>query len=318
MSRNGIRRQRSQNVMTLVWTTAAQQGIRLFRDTLAEGLEWLRSSDPEPGAASRHRSTAADQLLSTSSEVLFLTRGNDLGRIAAWQLAATFPGLKIIVEQPVARSRLLRRRLKRLGPLHVAGQMAFMAFARTLHYGSRGRIAEILAQYRLEPRWPEGCERIEVASVNSPECIAAIERLKPRVVLVLGTRIIDRKTLAAITAPLINYHAGITPKYRGIHGGYWAKAEGDLENFGVTVHIVDPGIDTGSVLYQARLTPTTADNYATFPYLQLAAVLPLIERAARDALAGKLNPQSVSLPSRLWSHPTIWSYIAAGLRRGAW
>jgi folate-dependent phosphoribosylglycinamide formyltransferase PurN len=84
------------------------------------------------------------------------------------------------------------------------------------------------------------------------------------------------------------------------------------------VHLVDPGIDTGAVLYQARLVPTAQDNYATFPYLQLAAVLPLMEQAARDALAGKLSPQTVDLPSRLWSHPTLWSYVAAGLRKGAW
>lgn len=256
--------------------------------------------------------------MSPTTDVLFLTSGNDLGRIAARRLAAVFPDLKIVVEQPLARSTLLRGRVRRLGPLQVAGQVAFMGFARVLQWGSRPRIAELLEQHRLEPSWPEGSERIEVPSVNSPECIAAIERFKPRVILVLGTRIVDRKTLAAIKAPLINYHAGITPKYRGIHGGYWAKAEGDLENFGVTVHLVDPGIDTGAVLYQARLTPTAADNYATFPYLQLAAVLPLIEQAARDALAGKLNPQTVSLPSRLWSHPTIWSYLAAALRRGAW
>jgi folate-dependent phosphoribosylglycinamide formyltransferase PurN len=256
--------------------------------------------------------------LTQPTEVVFLTSGNDLGRIAARRLAATFPNLKIIVEEPLARSVLARRRIKRFGVLHVAGQMAFAVLARALYHASRGRIAEILRQHRLEPSWPDGCERIEVPSVNSPECIAAIERLDPRVILLLGTRIIDRPTLAAIKAPLINYHAGITPKYRGIHGGYWAKAEGDLENFGVTVHLVDPGIDTGAVLYQARLMPTDVDNYATFPYLQLAAVLPLIEQAARDALAGKVAPQTVNLPSRLWSHPTIWGYVAAGLRRGAW
>jgi folate-dependent phosphoribosylglycinamide formyltransferase PurN len=256
--------------------------------------------------------------LSQSTEVVFLTSGNELGRIAARRLAAAFPDLKIIVEQPVPRSALLQRRIKRLGLLHVAGQLAFGVLARGLYYASGRRIGEILQQNRLEARWPDGCERIEVASVNSPECIACLERLNPRVILLLGTRIIDRTTLAAIKAPLINYHAGITPKYRGIHGGYWAKAESDLENFGVTVHLVDPGIDTGAVLYQARLKPTDADNYATFPYLQLAAVLPLIEQAARDALAGALKPQSVDLPSRLWSHPTIWSYVAGGLRRGAW
>jgi formyl transferase-like protein len=256
--------------------------------------------------------------LTQATEVVFLTSGNDLGRIAARRLAAAFPGLKIIVEQPVARSVMLRGRLKRLGALHVAGQMAFALMARGLSYASRWRIGEILQQNRLEPRWPDGCERIAVPSVNSPECVAAIGRLDPHVILLLGTRIIDRKTLAAIKAPLINYHAGITPKYRGIHGGYWAKAQGDLENFGVTVHLVDTGIDTGAVLYQARPMPTAADNYATFPYLQLAAVLPLMEQAARDALAGKLAPQTVDLPSRLWSHPTIWGYVAAGLRRGAW
>jgi folate-dependent phosphoribosylglycinamide formyltransferase PurN len=256
--------------------------------------------------------------LTQSTEVVFLTCGNDLGKIAAHQLAAAFPGLKIVVEPPVPRSVLARRRIKRLGILHVAGQTAFALLARGLYHASRRRIAAILQQHRLEPRWPEGSERFEVPSVNSPECVACLDRLDPRVILLLGTRIIDRATLAAVKAPLINYHAGITPKYRGIHGGYWAKAEGDLDNFGVTVHLVDAGIDTGAVLYQARLKPTPADNYATFPYLQLAAVLPLMEQAARDALAGKLTSQTVNLPSRLWSHPTLWAYVAGGLRRGAW
>jgi folate-dependent phosphoribosylglycinamide formyltransferase PurN len=251
-------------------------------------------------------------------EVVFLTCGNDLGRIAARRLAAAFPGVKIVVEQPISRSELIRRRIKHLGLLRVAGQVAFIPFSRILAFMSRRRIAAILRQYQLEARWPDGCERIDVPSANSPDCVASLARLDPGVILLLGTRIIERATLAAIKVPIINYHAGITPKYRGIHGGYWAKAEGDLANFGVTVHLVDPGIDTGAVLYQARLTPTAQDNYATFPYLQLAAALPLMERAARDALAGTLKPQTVDLPSRLWSHPTIWGYLARALRKCAW
>ena len=252
------------------------------------------------------------------TEVVFLTSGNDLGRIAARRLAAAFPDVRIIVERPVARAKLIRGRIKRLGILRVAGQLAFVAFSRLLAFASQSRIAAILRENDLDPRWPENCERIDVPSVNSPEGLAHLARLDPRVILVLGTRIIDRATLAAIKVPVINYHAGITPKYRGIHGGYWAKAEGDLGNFGVTLHLVDPGIDTGAVLYQARLTPGPHDNYTTFPYLQLAAVLPLMEQAARDALAGALKPQTVDLPSRLWSHPTIWGYVAKGLSKGAW
>ncbi len=253
-----------------------------------------------------------------TGQVILLGIDSDLCRIAARSLAAQFPDLKIVIEANISRALLLRRRIARLGLIHVAGQLAFMSLARLLRFTSQSRIAEILKDARLEPRWPEGCELIEVPSVNSDECIALLQRLAPKVVLVVGTRIISRKVLSTVAVPFINYHDGITPKYRGIHGGYWAKVEGDMENFGVTVHLVDPGIDTGAVLYQAKLKPASNDNYATFAYLQLAAALPLIARAATDAIEGRLQPKNVDLPSRLWSHPTLWGYVWAGLKCGAW
>jgi folate-dependent phosphoribosylglycinamide formyltransferase PurN len=253
-----------------------------------------------------------------AGEVVLLVVDNGLCRIAARRLAARFPGLEIIVEQQVPRLSLVRGRLKRFGLAHTAGQLAFILFSRILRRAAAGRIAEIIAAEGLDPRWPNGTELIEVTSVNAPEAIARLRQLQPKVVLVVGTRIISRTVLASVAAPFINYHDGITPKYRGIHGGYWANAQGDLANFGVTVHLVDPGIDTGAVLYQARPKPSARDNYATFSYLQIAAALPLLERAAEDALRGTLTPQTVDLPSLLWSHPTLWGYLATGLRRGAW
>jgi hypothetical protein len=252
------------------------------------------------------------------AQVVLLTSNNDLCRIATRFLAARFPGLSVVVESRVSRLSLLRRRIKRLGLVQVCGQLAFLLFAGLLRRASQQRIANIFDSFRLEPQWPQGQHLIKVPSVNSPECMAHLQRLKPQVVLVVGTRIIGREVLSTVRAPFINYHAGITPKYRGTHGGYWAIAEGDPANFGVTVHLVDPGIDTGSVLYQSRLAPAAKDNYASFPYLQIAAALPLLERAARDAMGGTLAPRKVDLPSRLWSHPTLWGYVAAGLRRRAW
>jgi hypothetical protein len=250
--------------------------------------------------------------------VALLVVDNALCRIAAHSLAARFPDLVVIVEDHVSPVSRVRGRIKRFGLIQVAGQLAFIAFSRILRRAAAGRIAQIIAGEGLEPHWPSGAELIKVTSVNGLEAIAHLHRLAPKVVLVVGTRIISRKVLSSIPAPFINYHDGITPKYRGIHGGYWAKAQGDLDNFGVTVHLVDPGIDTGDVLYQARLEPSAGDNYATFSYLQIAAALPLLERAAHDAIAGKLTTQKVDLPSLLWSHPTLWAYVATGLGRGAW
>jgi methionyl-tRNA formyltransferase len=193
-----------------------------------------------------------------------------------------------------------------------------MLFQRIQQKRSRSRIAEIVRRADLDARGPDEAQIIRVPSVNSPACIRHLQQLQPRAILVVGTRIIVGDVLHSVDAPFINYHAGVTPKYRGVHGGYWAKAEGDDGNFGVTVHLVDEGIDTGAVLYQARLAASTADNYSTYPYLQLAAALPLLERSARDAIAGTLRPQRVDLPSRQWSHPTLWAYVQTGLRRGVW
>ena len=253
-----------------------------------------------------------------SDRLVLLTADGCSGRIAANFLCRHFPALTVIVERPVSRAELLRRRLRRLGWLTVAGQLAFMAFARAQDRLSRRRIAEIKRQAGLDDRLPAGVPVIHVASVNAAECVARLAALNPAVVLVVGTRIIEVTVLRALGVPFINYHAGITPKYRGVHGGYWALAQGDRENCGVTVHLIDPGIDTGGVLYQTRIAPAAADNFSTYPYLQLAAALPLLAQAARDAIAGKLQVRPIDLPSRLWSHPTIWSYLANAIRRGVW
>jgi phosphoribosylglycinamide formyltransferase 1 len=155
-----------------------------------------------------------------AGDVVLLVVDNSLCRIAARRLAERFPDLTIIVEQHVPRLNLIRSRIRRFGLFHTVGQVAFILYSRLVRRTAAGRIAEIIAASGLEARWPDGVERIEVTSVNAPDTIARLQKLHPKVVLVVGTRIISRKVLAAVDVPFINYHDGITPKYRGIHGGY--------------------------------------------------------------------------------------------------
>jgi folate-dependent phosphoribosylglycinamide formyltransferase PurN len=251
-------------------------------------------------------------------KLALLTCDAESGRIAAHYLADRFGALSVVVEQPVARTVLLRRRLRRLGSREVAGQVAFMLLQRVQERRLQGRIAEIKREFHLVDRWPESGSITHVSSVNAPQCVAFLNQLQPAVVMVMGTRLIEPAVLHGVGVPFINYHAGITPKYRGVHGGYWALAQDDSAHCGVTVHLIDAGIDTGPVLYQQGISPTARDNFSTYPYLQLAAALPLLEKAARDALTGTLATHPVDLPSRLWSHPTIWRYLATGLRHGVW
>ena len=149
-------------------------------------------------------------------------------------------------------------------------------------------------------------------------CRRALQLLAPRAVAIYGTRIISQRTLDAVDAPFINYHAGINPKYRGQHPAYWARVEGDDENAGVTVHLVDKGVDTGEVIYQQQVEFAARDNIATYQYVQLATGMVLLSRVIRDVLKGRLQTRRVALPSKLWFPPTIWQYVWNGTMKGVW
>src|SRR5207245_4090291 len=141
------------------------------------------------------------------------------------------------------------RRLKRLGVGKVVGQLLFAAGVLPfVSYRSRRRLQEITSSNGLDiSEIPHPC-LIDVPSINSDVAIRELQRLSPRVVVVNGTRIIQAKVLQSVNAIFLNTHAGITPMYRGVHGGYWALASGDPANCGVTVHKVDSGIDTGAII----------------------------------------------------------------------
>ena len=60
----------------------------------------------------------------------------------------------------------------------------------------------------------------------------------------------------------INCHAGKLPFYRGRNILNWALIN-DENEFGITVHYVDEGIDTGDILLQRCFPITDEDNYST-------------------------------------------------------
>jgi folate-dependent phosphoribosylglycinamide formyltransferase PurN len=244
-------------------------------------------------------------------QVVLLTRDGPLSGVVWRALRHRWPSLHAVVEAPLSRGRLIRRRLTTLGPVTVAGQVAFAGLvAPLLRRRGAPRIRRILAEHRLE-QGAVGEPATRVASVNTPEARAALRALAPDVVVVHGTGILTDETLRCVSAPFINMHTGITPFCRGVHGGYWALADGRADLAGVTVHLVDRGIDTGPVLAQAIIQIGPDDSYATYPALQTAAGLPLLVDAVERALAGTLAPRAplASAPSRLRTHPTLWGYL---------
>lgn len=73
----------------------------------------------------------------------------------------------------------------------------------------------------------------------------------------------------------INCHAGMLPFYRGRNILNWALIN-DEKYFGITVHFIDEGIDTGDIILQRQYPITDEDSYNTLlqrAYIDCAIIL---------------------------------------------
>ena len=250
-------------------------------------------------------------------KIVMLVGSNESSRIFYNGLKDSFDIDRVIMETPVAKKDFLKKRINRLGYWTVIGQVLFqLLIVKMLRRFSKDRIREICRSGGLSGAEVTADKLVHVPSVNSDACQVMLQEIKPDIVVVNGTRIISRKILNGIDAIFINTHSGNTPKYRGVHGGYWSLASNDAAHCGVTVHLVDPGIDTGGVLYQQNIKITELDNFVTYGYLQHVEGLKLMRKAISDAIEGNIKTVERNLESKLWYHPTIWQYVYLWLTKG--
>lgn len=224
----------------------------------------------------------------------------------------------VIIESRAPLLEFIRKRIHRLGFGKVFGQILFTQMIVKLQtFMSAGRIKAIQQASNFNNAVIDPQKIIQVPSVNSPDTINILKKIDPQVVVVYGTRIIDGKVLNSIAAKFVNMHAGITPLYRGVHGGYWALAQRDSKNCGVTIHLVDTGIDTGAILGQDLIFPEQQDCFVTYPYLQLSTGLPILKSAIQDILNNHYKIKSGRVgKSQFWTHPTILEYLWYRIRYG--
>ena len=79
--------------------------------------------------------------------------------------------------------------------------------------------------------------------------------------LVWWPKIIKSPLLNLPKFGFINTHPSLLPYNRGKHYNFWALVE--QAPFGVTLHFVDEGIDTGDIVAQERISYTWEDNGGT-------------------------------------------------------
>jgi methionyl-tRNA formyltransferase len=162
----------------------------------------------------------------------------------------------------------------------------------------------------------------EPISPNLPEFVQAMSDLKPDLFLAVGYTNLLKETVLSVPRILAaNFHASLLPAYRGKHPIFWALRNGERWS-GLTVHVMDQGLDTGDILYQVQVRTRKRDTVADLYDRIMDRSLSLVARLIQDAERGKLRrrPQS-ELGASYYSSVSVedfrldWSRDAEQLRR---
>lgn len=97
-----------------------------------------------------------------------------------------------------------------------------------------------------------------------------LESFMPDLVICYGYRyIIREEIITKLNRKIINLHISYLPWNKGAHPNLWSFLENTTK--GVTIHLIDKGIDTGAILYQEKVNideknETLASSYKLLQY----------------------------------------------------
>ncbi|MGE5227536.1 MAG: phosphoribosylglycinamide formyltransferase [Planctomycetaceae bacterium] len=118
--------------------------------------------------------------------------------------------------------------------------------------------------------------------------LAALRAADVDVVVLAGyLRLLAKAVLDAYPNRVLNVHPALLPAFPGTHGVADALAYG-VKVTGVTVHLVDEGLDTGPVVLQEAIEVRRDDTWATVEPRIHALEHRLLPRAVRALLDGRL------------------------------
>ncbi len=142
----------------------------------------------------------------------------------------------------------------------------------------------------VEQGHKNGLEVIWSENINSDDFIEMIKTYNLDLIVSMSFNQIFKRTIINVPRlKTINCHAGKLPFYRGRNILNWALIN-DEKEFGITVHYVDEGIDTGDIILQKTYEISDDDNYSTLLERAYTGCADVLYEGIKLIQNGKVNP----------------------------
>jgi len=130
---------------------------------------------------------------------------------------------------------------------------------------------------------------LKFKNINALEAIEKLRKYKCDLFVSMSFNQIFKKQIINLCPyKIINCHAGKLPYYRGRNVLNWALIN-DEKEFGITVHYVDEGIDTGDIINQKTFPITDEDNYKTLLSVSYKQCAEMLYEVILDIAAGNIK-----------------------------
>jgi hypothetical protein len=228
---------------------------------------------------------------------------------------STFTGTVVIREQGGRLRRRIAREVKRVGWWRFLDVLAFRVVHRVMHAaGDRRWEQRELERLRATFPGPVDAAELIVSTPNAPEAQAFIAERRPDLVIARCKSLLNERIFTIPTLGTFVMHPGICPEYRNAHGCFWAMAQGDQDNVGMTLLRIDRGVDTGPVFGYFRVDADASQSHVV---VQHRVVLEHLD-PIRDTLLGVAAGTATSIDttgrrSAAWGQP--WLSALLKMRR---
>ena len=154
-----------------------------------------------------------------------------------------------------------------------------------------GPVKQFALEHSLPVMQPERLRRTDAPpATDEPDPLAWLRMLSPDLIVVAAYgQILPPRVLEIPEYGCLNVHASLLPAYRGASPITAALLDG-LTETGVTIMLMDSGMDTGPVLTQARLPVFADDTTASLSARLAARGAELLAETIPSWLAGNVAP----------------------------
>lgn len=211
-----------------------------------------------------------------------------------------------------SRVRALWRWAGRHGVWQTGGQILGRVYDRAWNGRRDRRVLARLIDEAADRATLAGLAAVETDSYSRPDTLAALRRLDPDIFVVHTKYIVGARARMLAPVAVIGGHPGVTPWYRGAYSPFWALLHGRADMVGLSVFLLDEGIDTGPVLYQERLSIHPGDSHLTLAWRGMQRLSALQAEAILRLDAGEdlpLRPINAVPEDSYFTLPTLVDFV---------